>query len=78
MQLLVTFTVHSLLSFVGWAYGALRYHTARPIRQSLLQRGRVITLGVPNFRGASSSLDRFFVVLASAIDLRGPEVGLGL
>ncbi len=47
-------------------------------RQSATAGGRVITLGVPSFRGASSSLDRFFVVLASAIDLRGPEVGLGL
>lgn len=43
-----------------------------------MQRGRVITLGVPSYRGASSSLDRFFGVLAPATDLRGPEAGLGL
>jgi hypothetical protein len=42
------------------------------------QRGRVITLRVPRCRGSSSSLDRFFGVLAPATDLRGPGAGLGL
>lgn len=33
----------------------------------------MIALGVPSYRGASSSLDRFFGVLALVTDLKGPE-----
>lgn len=61
-----------------WNLTLARLAQRRTRSMTAIAGGRVITLRVPRYRGSSSSLDRFFGVLAPATDLRDPRAGLGL